>query len=70
LPGTCFPRGNLVKELKLSKASGRLNRLIPLMLLDETIEYTLPEKPNSRLQKYRITAKGRKVLKTKRIFPS
>jgi ATP-dependent DNA helicase RecG len=25
-------------------------------------EYTIPEKPNSRLQKYRFTAKGRALL--------
>ena len=27
------------------------------------IEYTIPQKPNSRLQKYRLTAKGREMLK-------
>jgi len=27
-------------------------------------EYTLPNKPNSRLQKYRLTAKGRALLES------
>ena len=29
-------------------------------------EYTIPDKPNSRLQKYRLTAAGRVALETKR----
>lgn len=34
-------------------------------LLDKRlIEYTLPEKPNSRLQKYRLTETGRAWLKS------
>jgi len=32
------------------------------MLADGLIEYTIPEKPTSRLQKYRLTEKGRKLL--------
>jgi hypothetical protein len=27
------------------------------------IEYTLPDKPNSRLQKYRLTPEGERALK-------
>ena len=34
-----------------------LNSLMSDMLL----EYTIPDKPNSRLQKYRLTAKGRRL---------
>jgi len=30
------------------------------------LEYTIPEKPNSRLQKYRLTAKGRAWLEGNR----
>ena len=34
------------------------------------IEYTIPGKPNSRLQKYRLTAKGRAALARSRRRPS
>jgi hypothetical protein len=32
-------------------------------LAEGLIEYTLPDKPNSRLQQYRLTDKGRALLK-------
>jgi len=42
--------------------SGHLNQVIRVLLNDQTLEYTLPEKPNSRLQQYRLTEKGRLLL--------
>ena len=42
--------------------SGRLNKAIRLLMNDKLIEYTIPEKPNSRLQKYRLTESGKSRL--------
>lgn len=42
--------------------SGHLNQVIRVLLNDQTLEYTLPDKPNSRLQQYRLTEKGRLLL--------
>ncbi len=42
--------------------SGKLNERIREMVADGLIEYTIPEKPTSRLQKYCLTEKGRKLL--------
>jgi hypothetical protein len=39
--------------------SGQLNKVIRVLLGDQIIEYTIPEKPNSRMQKYRLTEKGK-----------
>jgi ATP-dependent DNA helicase RecG len=44
----------------LSDAYLNYKRHILPLLNQEFLERTIPEKPNSRLQKYRLTAKGRK----------
>ena len=42
--------------------SGQLNHVIRYLIEDESIERTIPDKPQSRLQKYRLTDKGRAAL--------
>ena len=44
------------------KVSGQLNKVIRSMVADQYIELTIPDKPNSRLQKYRVTPRGRALL--------
>jgi ATP-dependent DNA helicase RecG len=48
--------------IDLQTKSGALKRSLKQLLAQELIEYSLPDKPNSRLQKYRLTAKGRALL--------
>ena len=40
------------------KVSGQLNKVVRSLLEQEKIVHTIPEKPQSRLQKYRLTDKG------------
>ncbi len=41
--------------------SGQLNKVIREIMRQGLIEYTIPDKPNSRLQKYRLTEAGRRA---------
>ena len=49
----------LSSSLGQKRISGQLNKVIRLLLADGRIAYTIPDKPRSRLQHYRLTDKGR-----------
>ena len=52
----------LMAKLGLESKTGAFKRTIKELLEKQLIEYTLPEKPNSRLQQYRLTDTGRNQL--------
>ena len=55
-------KAELSSSLGHKEISGQLNKIIRELLQNKTVEYTIPEKPNSRLQKYRLTEKGKAVI--------
>lgn len=52
-------KGELSTNLGQKKISGHLNKVVRLLIANKTIAYMLPDRPQSRLQKYRLTDKGR-----------
>lgn len=55
-------KSDLSRSLGQSSVSGQLNKVIHALLADGSIGYTIPEKPRSRLQMYRLTDAGRVAL--------
>jgi ATP-dependent DNA helicase RecG len=53
-----------VTELGHKTVSGELNKQVKRLQALGLIEMTMPEKPNSRLQKYRLTNKGHSLLES------
>ena len=51
-------KADLSKNLGQKEVSGQLNKVVRQLLAEGMIEYTVPDKPRSRLQRYRVTAKG------------
>lgn len=50
----------LVTALGLKSKTGSLKRIVSELLAGGFVEYAIPDKPSSRLQKYRLTKEGRK----------
>ncbi len=57
-----FSKAQLSAALGQKTVSGHLNKVVRRLLVDGFIELTIPAKPASRLQEYRITPKGRTML--------
>jgi len=54
-------RSALLKELGYSQRTGNFKKALDKLLGAGWIELTLPDKPKSRLQKYRLAEKGRRM---------
>ena len=51
-------KAELSRGLGQKQVSGPLHGLVRKLAAAGLIEFTLPDKPNSRLQKYRLTVEG------------
>ena len=61
-----FSKAQLSAALGQKTVSGHLNKVVRRLLADGFIEFTVPAKPASRLQQYRITPKGRTMLENQK----
>ena len=50
-------------HLEQKRVSGQLKIVLKGMIVQGLIEYAIPDKPRSRLQRYRLTEKGRELAK-------
>ena len=53
----------IAEMLGHSNVSGNLKKAIKELLANGLLDYTIPEKPRSRFQRYQTTVSGRKIIK-------
>jgi ATP-dependent DNA helicase RecG len=56
-----FGKSAITEKLGHKVVSGELNKQVKNLIKAGLIEYTIPKKPSSPRQKYRLTSKGQKV---------
>ncbi|VEN72698.1 hypothetical protein EPICR_10197 [Candidatus Desulfarcum epimagneticum] len=56
-------KSDIAKNMGKEKPSRYLNDVMKRMVEAKRVEYTIPKKPTSRFQRYRITADGRRSLR-------
>jgi predicted HTH transcriptional regulator len=57
----------LAEAMGLKSKTGAFKRTVKALLAHHLIEYTIPDKPSSRLQKYRLTPEGKAVISARRL---
>ena len=60
-------KAEIAATLGLKTISGQLNKVVRELIDQGLIDYTISEKPQSRLQKYRVTKDGRELLANRRL---
>ena len=60
-------RIEIQRALELKSRENFERRCLKPALAEGMLEMTLPDKPNSRLQKYRLTQAGKKLLEEKNV---
>ncbi|MCY3018884.1 MAG: putative DNA binding domain-containing protein [Planctomycetota bacterium] len=63
LQGRMMTKAELSQELGQKAVSGQLNKVIRELIAAKQIERTIPGKPQSRLQKYRLAENGKQAAK-------
>ena len=59
-------KSELAQSVGRKKRDGQIHAVVNSLLSDKLIERTIQNKPNSRMQKYRLTTKGVAVLAKKK----
>ncbi len=59
-------KSEIAESVGKEKVDGQLNNVVRTLLEQSLIEYTRPEKPQSRLQKYCLTESGRYIVSKKK----